>query len=64
MRTESEDIMNIPEFNNDMELNLYTELLPLAYEVQKAQTGGFVSGKGAEEIRDKMYQAIKEASIL
>ncbi|MSA02192.1 hypothetical protein GKG47_09085 [Lactonifactor sp. BIOML-A3] len=56
--------MNIPEFNNDMELNLYTELLPLAYEVQKAQTGGFVSGKGAEEIRDKMYQAIKEASIL
>ena len=54
----------MPEFKNDMELNLYLELLPLAYKVQKEQTGGFVSGSGAEEIRDKMYKAIKSANIL
>ena len=52
------------KLENDMKLNLYCDLLPLAYEVQKTQTGGFISGSGAEEIRDKMYQAIKEANIL
>ena len=56
--------MNIPKFNNDMELNLYCELLPLAYTVYKEQSGGFVCGSKAEEIRDKMYQAIKESNIL
>ena len=56
--------MNTLKFENDMERNLYCSLLPLAYEVQKEQTGGFVSGTGAENIRNKMYQAIKEANIL
>jgi hypothetical protein len=56
--------MNTPKFNNDMELNIYCELLSLAYKVYKEQSGGFVCGSKAEEIRDKMYQAIKEANIL
>ena len=56
--------MDISEIKNDMELKLYCGLLPLAYKVQEAQTGGFISGKGAEEIRDKMFLAIKEANIL
>ena len=56
--------MSTIEINNDMELGLYCRLLSLAYDVQKAQTGGFVSGTGAEEIRDKMYIAIKESNVL
>ena len=56
--------MNTPEIKNDMELELYCGLLILAYKVQEAQTEGFVCGKEAEEIRDEMYQAIKEANIL
>ena len=56
--------MNTPKFNNDMEFNLYLDLLPLAYAVYKEQSGGFVCGSKVEEIRDKMYQAIKEANIL
>ena len=56
--------MNAPKFKNDMELNLYCELLPLAYKVQKEQTGGVVSGIGAEEIRDKMFKAIKDSDVL
>ena len=49
---------------NEIELNLYCELLKLAYEIQKTQTNGFVSGSGAEEIRNKMFHAIKTANIL
>ena len=56
--------MSTQKFKNDMELNLYCSLLPLAYELQKEQTGGFVSGVGAEEIRDKMFKAIKDANII
>lgn len=56
--------MNIPEFKNDMELNLYCDLLPLAYAVYKEQSDGLVCGSKAEEIRDKIYQAIKEANIM
>lgn len=52
------------EFKNDMEFNLYLKLLPLAYEVQKEQTGGFISGSGAEDIRNKMFNVLKEANIL
>lgn len=55
--------MNTPKFNNDMELNLYCDLLPLAYAVYKEQSGGFVCGSKAEEIRDRMYQVIKTANI-
>lgn len=63
-KTESGEYMNTPQFNNDMEFNLYLKLLPLAYEVYKEQSGGLVCGSKAEEIRDRMYQAIKEANIL
>ena len=47
-----------------MEFNIYLKLLPLAYDVYKEQSGGFVCGSKAEETRDRMYQAIKEANIL
>lgn len=56
--------MNTRKFKNDIELNLYCNLLPLAYKVQKEQTKGIVSGAGAEEIRDKMFEAIQKANIL
>ena len=56
--------MNLPNFNNDMEFNTYLNLLPLAYAVYLEQSGGFVCGSKAEEIRDKMYNAIKSANIL
>ena len=56
--------MNTPKFNNDMEFNLYLKLLPLAYAVYKEQSGGFVCGSKAGEIRNEMYEAIKEANIL
>lgn len=56
--------MVMSKFNNDMEFNLYLELLPLAYKIYLEQSGGFVCGSKAEEIRDRMFQAIKEANIL
>jgi hypothetical protein len=61
---EREDNMDLSKIENEMELNLYCNLLPLAYKVYLEQSGGFVCGSKAEEIRDKMFIAIKTANIL
>ena len=52
------------EINNKTELNLYCNLLRVAYELYKDKTNGMVCGSEAENIRDKMYKAIKEARII
>ena len=52
------------EINNKTELNLYCNLLSVAYELYKDKTNGMVCGSEAENIRDKMYKAIKEAGII
>ena len=52
------------KFNNDTEMNLYCDLLKVAYNVYKSQNNGRVCGAVAEEIRDKMFMAIKNANIL
>lgn len=52
------------EINNKTELNLYCNLLSVAYELYKDKTDGMVCGSEAENIRDMMYKAIKEAGII
>lgn len=52
------------EIENDMEFDLYSELLPLAYNFYKSKTNGMVCGSEAEKMRDKMFKAIKDAGIL
>ena len=52
------------KFNNDTELNLYCDLLKVAYNVYKSQNDVNVCGSAAQEIRDKMFVAIKNANIL
>ena len=52
------------KFNNDTEMNLYCDLLKVAYNVYKSQNDGMVCGAAAEEIRYKMFVAIKNANIL
>ena len=52
------------EINNKTELNLYCNLLSVAYELYKDKTNGMVCGSEAENIRDKMYKVIKEAGII
>ena len=52
------------EINNKTELNLYCNLLSVAYELYKDKTNGMVCGSEAENIRDKMYKAIKKAGII
>ena len=51
-------------FNNDTEMNLYCDLLKVAYNVYKTQNNGIVCGAAAEEMRDKMFMAIKNTNIL
>lgn len=43
---------------NEWQLELYCNLLPLAYDVYKAQNNNMVCGSGAESLRNKMYLAI------
>lgn len=43
----------------DAELNIYAELLPLAYDLQLERTG-LVCGTKAEKLRDEMFQAIRK----
>ena len=45
------------------ELNLYCNLLSVAYELYKDKTNGWVCGSEAEKLRDKMFIAIKEAGV-
>ena len=52
------------KFNNDTEMNLYCDLLKIAYNVYKTQNNGIVCGAAAEEMRDKMFMAIKNTNIL
>lgn len=52
------------KFNNETETNLYYDLLKVAYNVYKSQNDGMVCGSAAEEVRDKMFMAIKNANIL
>ena len=52
------------KFNNDTEMNLYFDLLKVVYNVYKSQNDGMVCGAAAEDIRDKMFMAIKNANIL
>ena len=52
------------EINNKTELNLYCNLLSVAYELYKDKTNGMVCGSEAENIRDMMYKAIKKAGII
>ena len=52
------------KFNNDTEMNLYCDLLKVAYNVYKSQNDGMICGSAAEEIRDKMFMVIKNANIL
>ena len=52
------------EINNKTELNLYCNLLSVAYELYKDKTNGMVCGSEAENIRDNMYKAIKKAGII
>jgi hypothetical protein len=63
LNRQKEGNMDIEKMNV-IEFKVYCDLLPLVYEVYKVQNNGLVCGTGAEEIRDKMYQAIKEANIL
>ena len=63
-RKESELSMEKCEINNKTELNLYCNLLSVAYELYKDKTDGMVCGSEAENIRDRMYKAIKEAGII
>ena len=37
-------------FNNDTEMNLYCDLLRVAYNVYKSQNDGMICGSAAEEI--------------
>ena len=52
------------KFNNDTEMNLYCDLLKVAYNVYKSQNDGMICGSAAEEICDKMFMAIKNDNIL
>ena len=52
------------EINNKTELNLYCNLLSVAYELYKDKTDGMICGTETENIRDMMYKAIKEAGII
>ena len=52
------------KFNNETELNLYCDLLKVAYNVYESQNDGMTCGAAAQEIRDKMFVAIKNANIL
>ena len=52
------------KINNDTEMNLYCDLLKVAYNVYKSQNDGMICGSAAEEIRDKMFMAIKNDNIL
>ncbi len=52
------------EIANDRELDLYSDLLSLAYNFYKSKTNGMVCGSEAEKMRDKMFKAIKDAGIL
>ena len=52
------------EINNKTELNLYCNLLSVAYKLYEDMTNGMVCGSEAENIRDMMYKAIKEAGII
>ena len=62
--TREDGIMLINEIDNDRELDLYNDLLPLAYNIYKSKTNGMVCGSEAEKIRDKMFKAIKDTGIL
>ena len=42
------------------ELNLYCNLLPVAYKLYKDKNNGLVCGTEAEKLRDKMFAVIKE----
>lgn len=61
---EDENMLLRNEIENDRELDLYCDLLPLAYDFYKNKTNGTVCGSEAEKIRDKMFKAIKNAGIL
>ena len=42
------------------EVEVYCDLLPIAYKITKQANNGFVRATDAEELRDEMYSAIRE----
>ena len=50
--------------NSDLDLEVYCDLLPLAYKIYLEKSDGMVCGSEAEKTRDKMFLAIKNIYFL
>ena len=64
VKSYEKESINMVKNMSKTELNLYCNLLSVAYELYKDKTNGLVCGSEAEKLRLKMFIAIKEAGII